>query len=120
MVLLIVARCSSQTAQPAVSPLPAVSSTTPLPQSAASPYFNAFRPIYPQQYVGGPNVPPQYIGGPVPPQFIGGPVPPQFIGAPNIPQRVIGGPNPYATPFVPILQQTFDITPEGAYTFRSL
>lgn len=109
LVLAFIAGCFAQTPQPVVTPLP-VPSSTPLPSSAASPYFNAFRPVYPQPFVGGPNVPPQFIGGPN--------VSPQFIGASNVPQRFVGGPNPYGTPYVPILQQNFDITPEGAYTFR--
>lgn len=124
----------------------AVTPSTPLPPTlpSTSPYFNGFRSIYPQQYFGGPIVPQQYIGGPtavppqyiggptavppqyiggptaVPPQYIGGPtaVPPQFIGGPNVAQRFINAPNPYVGQFVPILQQTFDITPEGSYTFR--
>jgi hypothetical protein len=111
--LLFVAGCSSQTLQPGVSPaVSIIPSSTPLPPaaspSAIPPYFNGYRSIYPQQYVGGPNVPQQFIGGYN--------VAPQFIGAPNVPQRF--GPNPYVGQFVPILQQNFDITPEGSYTFR--
>lgn len=101
--LLFVAGCYSQTLQPVVTPaVSIVPSSTPLPPaalpSAIPPYFNGYRSVYPQQYVGGPNVAPQ------------------FIGAPNVPQRF--GPNPYVGQFVPILQQNFDITPEGSYTFR--
>ncbi|KAF0768469.1 endocuticle structural glycoprotein SgAbd-9-like [Aphis craccivora] len=99
--LLLVAGCSSQTAPPASVQ---VVSTSPLPPP--SPYFNPFRPInYPQQFVG-------------PQQQYNGVLPPQFIGGPNIPQRYYNGPNPaYNGQFVPILQQSFDITPEGSYSF---
>lgn len=121
--LLFVAGCSSQTLQPTASPaVTIIPSSTPLPPaalpSAVPPYFNGYRSVYPQQYVGGPNVAQPFIGGSnVPQQFIGGPnVAPQFIGAPNVPQRFV--PNTYVGQFVPILQQSFDITPEGSYTFR--
>lgn len=119
LALLFVAGCSSQTPQPVVqvvSPSPTTSST-PLPpalQPSASPYFN--RPFYPQPYFGGAPAP-AYFGGPQPAYF-GAPAqfPQPFIGT-SQQQRFVNG--PYATgPVVPILQQTFDITPEGSYTFR--
>lgn len=126
LVLLFIAGCSTQTpALPAVQ-VSTVSPSTPLPPTlqSTSPYFNGFRSIYPQQYFGGPIVPQQYIGGltPVPQQYIGGhtAVLPQFIGGPNVAQRFINAPTPYVGQFVPILQQTFDITPEGSYTFRQV
>jgi len=119
LVLLFIAGCFSQTPLPTVqiSSSPATSST-PLPPSlpSVSPYFNGFRSIFPQQYIGGPYAPQQYIGGPiVPQQYIGGP-------NPNVPlqQRFINSPNPYNSQFVPILQQSFDITPEGSYSFRQV
>lgn len=98
MVLLFTTGCFSQTSQPTVvvTPIPATSSTPlPPPLPSALPYFNALKPIYPQQFVSGP----------------------QFIGGPNIPQRFFNGPSPYVGQFIPIIQQTFDITPEGSYTF---
>jgi len=105
LVLLFIAGCLSQTPLPTVqvSTSPATSST-PLPP--ASPYFNGFRSIFPQQYIGGPIIPQQYIGVP----------------NPNVlsQQRFINGPNPYTGQFIPILQQSFDITPEGSYTFRQV
>lgn len=96
--LLMVAGCSSQTVQPA--PVQIVSSSPPSLFPPPSPYFNAFRPngAYPPQYIGGPQ---QQFNGVLPPQFIGGPA-----------QRFYNG------QFVPILQQSFDISPEGSYTFR--
>ncbi|KAL4113543.1 hypothetical protein QTP88_017152 [Uroleucon formosanum] len=95
--LLMVASCSSQTVQPA--PVQIVSSSPPSLLPPPSPYFNAFRPngAYPPQYIGGPQ---QQFNGVLPPQFIGGPA-----------QRFYNG------QFVPILQQSFDISPEGSYTF---
>ncbi|XP_060877769.1 endocuticle structural glycoprotein SgAbd-9-like [Metopolophium dirhodum] len=99
--VLMVAGCSSQTVQPA--PVQIVSPSPP------SPYFNGFRPngAYPQQYFGGPQ------------QQFNGVLPPQFIGGPNVAQRFYNnGQNPaYNGQFVPILQQSFDISPEGSYTF---
>jgi len=96
--MLMVAGCSSQTVQPA-----------PVQIGSSSPYFNGgFRPngAYPQQYFGGPQ------------QLFNGVLPPQFIGGPNVPQRFYNGQNPaYNGQFVPILQQSFDISPDGSYTF---
>lgn len=60
---------------------------TPLPPVAASPY--AFRPPF------YPNPAQPFVN-------------PQF---PNRYNPYVGG------PFVPILQQSFDISPEGSYTF---
>lgn len=121
LALLLVAGCSSQTPQPVVqvvSPSPATSST-PLPpalQPSASPYFNSgFRPFYPQPYFGGPQ--PAYFGAPQPAYFTAPQVSQPLIGTPSAPQRFVNGPYPTGS-FVPILQQTFDITPEGSYTFR--
>jgi len=102
--MLLVAGCSSQTAPPASVQ---VVSTSPLP--SPSPYFNAFRPAaYPQQFIGGPQ------------QQFNGVLPQQFIGGSNIPQRFYNnGPNPaYVGQFVPILQHSFDISPDGSYSFR--
>jgi len=105
---LFVVGCSSQASQPVVvTPLP-VTSSTPLPPvlPSTSPYFNGgFRSFYPQQFIGGPQ------------QFFNGQIPSQYIAGPNVPQRFVGL-NPYIGQFVPILQQSFDITPEGSYTFR--
>ncbi|XP_060834729.1 endocuticle structural glycoprotein SgAbd-9-like [Rhopalosiphum padi] len=101
--MLLVAGCSSQTAPPASVQ---VVSTSPLP--SPSPYFNAFRPAaYPQQFIGGPQ------------QQFNGVLPQQFIGGSNIPQRFYNnGPNPaYVGQFVPILQHSFDISPDGSYSF---
>lgn len=105
--LLMVAVCSAQTVQPA--PVQIVSSSPPTLLPPPSPYFNGFRPngAYPQQYIGGPQ------------QQFNGVLPPQFIGGPNVAQRFYNnGQNPaYNGQFVPILQQSFDISPEGSYTF---
>lgn len=115
LVLLSIAGCSSQTPASPVVQVSTASPSTPLPPTLplTSPYFNGFRSIYPQQYFGGPIVPQPYIGGHTA-------VPPQFIGGPNVAQRFINAPTPYVGQFVPILQQTFDITPEGSYTFRQV
>jgi hypothetical protein len=86
--MLLVAGCSSQTAPP---PSVQVVSTSPLP--SPSPYFNVFRPAaYPQQFIGGSNIPQRFYNN---------------------------GPNPaYVGQFVPILQHSFDISPDGSYSFR--
>ncbi|XP_022181462.1 endocuticle structural glycoprotein SgAbd-9-like [Myzus persicae] len=106
--LLMVAGCSSQTVQPA--PVPIVSTSPPSLLPQPSPYFNGFRPngAYPPQFNG---VYPQQFNGAYPQQF-NGVVPPQFA------QRYYNGQNPaYNGQFVPILQQSFDLSPEGSYTF---
>jgi len=98
--LLMVAGCYSQTVQPA--PVQIVSSSPPSLLPPPSPYFNGFRPngAYPQQFNGV--------------------LPPQFIGGPNVAQRYYNnGQYPaYNGQFVPILQQSFDLSPDGSgYTF---
>ncbi|XP_015375796.1 PREDICTED: uncharacterized protein LOC107170242 [Diuraphis noxia] len=108
--LLMVASCFAQTVQPASVQ---IVSTSPAPSllPSPSPYFNGFRPngVYPQQFNG---VYPQQFNGAYPQQF-NGVLPPQFA------QRFYNnGQNPaYNGQFVPILQQSFDISPEGSYTF---